>query len=284
MLAVIANGQGASDPNEKADQLKNAIKDLFMEIDEDGSGDLDIEELSHVFEKIGVEASEQELEDIMTACGAEPDEEGETEVNFSQFSSWMMSTHPKAVALRHNFSALDDLVDDDEIAKAARKGKDKFMFVAPGDPLQTVFVLLEEPDSGKLAKFISLWIQALVVVSTTTFITETLEAVKADRKLMGHFVIAEWVCIVHFTAEYVVRVLCCTHRPGDDQGVFSYLVQPMNLVDVAAVSPAYLELIFGAGGNIAVLRILRVIRIFRILKLVPSLHFTLPCRRKQEKI
>eukprot|EP01052_Picozoa_sp_SAG31_P008277 SAG31_NODE_415_length_15951_cov_13.530848_7_plen_270_part_00 len=268
VVLTVAAGHSAADPDQKAEKLKAAMKDLFMEIDEDGNGELDDEELASVFEKIGVEVSSEDIENIMDACGAEPDDEGNKEVNFVQFSKWMMSVHPKAEALRHSFAALDDLVDDAEIAKSSRKGSDKLIYVAPGDPLQTVFVLLEEPDSGKLAKIISIWIQTLVVITTVTFVTETLEAVKRSESMQKYFSIIEWTCIVHFTAEYLTRVICCKHRPSDDKRLLSYIVEPMNLVDVLAVLPAYAALFFGGGESFAVIRVLRIVRIFRILKLV----------------
>lgn len=49
-----------------------------------------------------------------------------------------------------------------------------------------------------------------------------------------------------------------------------FCTQPMNVIDVFAILPAYIEWLIGRGsGSLAVLRILRLARIFRVLK-VPS--------------
>jgi hypothetical protein len=277
MLTVAAGKHGSSDVNADADKLMNTMRSIFFEVDEDGGGTLDEAEIQDVFSKINLVVTSDEINDIMRACGAVPDETGNLDIDFEQFSKWVMSTHPKAAYLRHNFSvaggvALDTLVDDDAIALAERKGKDKLIFIADGDMLQTIFVLLEEPDSGKLAKFLSLWIQTLVILSTITFVTETLEVVRTNPQLLNRYKVAEWVCIAHFSFEYITRVICCAHRPGSANGIFAYLKQPMNIIDVTAIMPAYVNLVFGAGGNLQVLRVLRVARIFRILKLVHCLR------------
>ena len=48
--------------------------------------------------------------------------------------------------------------------------------------------------------------------------------------------------------------------------IYKYCMLPMNLVDIAAIVPFYIELITESGSSIAIIRILRLARVFRILK------------------
>lgn len=142
----------------------------------------------------------------------------------------MMGMHPKAVALRHNLSsnvlgglALDEFIDDEELeALEAEKRKDwaspqhragGWLYAAPGDPGKTVFIFLDEPESSRGAKFMSLFMQLLIFISSVIFIIETLEKVRADQELLETFHVVEWMCIFAFTIEYLMRVATCTRRP-----------------------------------------------------------------------
>ena len=97
---------------------------------------------------------------------------------------------------------------------------------------------------------------------------------------------------MHFTVDYGMRIATCTRRPSTDKKLWTYVkqvrrvwratgicvqrglsltaivcAQPMNLIDVFAIAPAYIEWLMGGGtGSFAVLRILRLARIFRVLK------------------
>jgi hypothetical protein len=118
--------------------------------------------------------------------------------------------------------------------------------------------------------------------------------------------LVEAVCIIIFTIEYAGRVLTvhcvdphvagikithqtskdfisekvertisdATHMPGAVSLIHpcvqtvNYCLQPMNLVDLVAITPFYIDLIAGgSGGGLGVLRVLRLVRIFRILRM-----------------
>ena len=262
-----------------AEKLTAALRDVFSRIDEDQGGTLDKDEMAQVFEDIGMPLKESELSSVMKDI----DKDGGGDVDFDEFCMWMMGMHPYAVSLRANLTssaaggaALDEIVTNDDLADMQRQKRaqsDSWIAIEPGDIGRTVFILLEEPNSSKLAKIISLYIQALIFVSTFIFLAETIPSVKFDETMEGAALrdvmhSMEWFCIGHFTVEYVTRVGTCSRRPADDTSVMSYVKQPLNLVDVCAVLPAYIEAFLGtAGGSFAVLRILRLARIFRIIKM-----------------
>jgi voltage-gated potassium channel len=72
--------------------------------------------------------------------------------------------------------------------------------------------------------------------------------------------IAEWIFTALFTVEYLVR-LWVTERP------VRYARSFYGIIDLCAIAPTYLAIIFPAGRFLVALRVLRVLRVFRILKL-----------------
>ena len=72
--------------------------------------------------------------------------------------------------------------------------------------------------------------------------------------------ILEWVFTLLFTAEYILR-LYSAPRPG------RYARSFFGIIDLMAVIPTYLSVIFSGAQMLLVIRIFRLIRIFRIFKL-----------------
>jgi voltage-gated potassium channel len=72
--------------------------------------------------------------------------------------------------------------------------------------------------------------------------------------------VAEWCFTALFTLEYVMR-LWVSERP------MAYARSFYGIIDLAAILPSYLAIIFPAGRFLLALRVLRTLRVFRILKL-----------------
>jgi voltage-gated potassium channel len=72
--------------------------------------------------------------------------------------------------------------------------------------------------------------------------------------------IAEWVLTVAFTLEYVARIWSARDRRR-------YATSLYGVLDLLAVLPTYVSMLFPSGRFFMVFRILRVLRAFRILKL-----------------
>ena len=64
-----------------------------------------------------------------------------------------------------------------------------------------------------------------------------------------------------FTIEYVLRSLCCPVWR-------KFVIKPLNLIDLAAILPFYLELALPLSvSSLQVLRTIRLVRVIRILRL-----------------
>ncbi|MDA8019308.1 MAG: ion transporter [Thermoanaerobaculia bacterium] len=73
----------------------------------------------------------------------------------------------------------------------------------------------------------------------------------------------EWLFTILFTVEYVLRLLC-VRRPA------VYARSFFGLVDLLAILPTYLSVVYAGSQSLIVIRALRLLRVFRVLKLA---HF-----------
>ena len=101
----------------------------------------------------------------------------------------------------------------------------------------------------------------LIVAILASVLVIMLESVASVRAEYGSLLrAAEWFFTLLFTIEYVTR-LWCVGRP------LTYAKSPLGLIDLLAVLPTYVSMLFPGGQVITVVRILRVLRVFRILKM-----------------
>jgi len=158
-----------------------------------------------------------------------------------------------------------------------------------GSFARRLFLLLESSENYTLGTIISAFMVATIIVSTATFVLESMpdfqerpkrchELFSSGQSLtveacepvpMEIFSYIEAVCIVIFTLEYSLRI--CTSFTEAKYGVsrwarvFRYARTFMNLIDFATVLPYYLGLILGEA--VTALRVLRLMRVVRLLKL-----------------
>ena len=98
----------------------------------------------------------------------------------------------------------------------------------------------------------------LILASVGTVI---LESVPSFHTAWGSQLRAvEWAITMAFTAEYVLRLLVVLRR-------FAYARSFFGVVDLLALLPTYLSLLFPGTQALIVIRSLRLVRAFRILKL-----------------
>ena len=70
---------------------------------------------------------------------------------------------------------------------------------------------------------------------------------------------------VLFTIEYVLR-LCAVHRP------LAYARSFYGVIDLLAIVPTWLTLVFPGAHYFLTIRVLRLLRVFRVLKLTEYLN------------
>jgi len=162
---------------------------------------------------------------------------------------------------------------------------------------KTIFFLFDSPQMSRLGKVIALWMLAVIMIVTATFVLESMPALNTvpdecqNEKTVENcepqppeiFHYIEVVGISIFTIDYLLRI-CTVHvcRPfecglevdPDDVGMpgwkvtYLYACQLMNIIDLLAILPFYLQIVGIAGtGATSVLRILRLVRVFRVLRM-----------------
>lgn len=102
----------------------------------------------------------------------------------------------------------------------------------------------------------------LIGIILLSVLVVMLDSVKALSAAYGPLLHAlEWAFTIIFTAEYLLR-LSCIGNP------LRYARSFFGVVDLLAVLPTYLGLLFPGSHYLLVVRLLRVLRIFRVLKVV----------------
>ena len=101
---------------------------------------------------------------------------------------------------------------------------------------------------------------ALLVAIVGSIAAVVLESVAPIRERYGTALrVAEWVFTVLFTIEYVLRWIS-VRQP------WRYALSFYGIVDLLAVLPTYLSLLFAGAHALIVIRALRLLRVFRVFK------------------
>jgi len=126
---------------------------------------------------------------------------------------------------------------------------------------------LTEPDkpSSKARDWINYALMTLIVMNVIAVIIET------EPSIGGPFQRAFWwfefISVVIFTVEYILRLYSCTESPryqGSITGRIRFAATPLMFIDLLAALPFYLPFFF--VFDLRVLRILRMLRFVRVLK------------------
>ncbi|CAD5224129.1 unnamed protein product [Bursaphelenchus okinawaensis] len=110
--------------------------------------------------------------------------------------------------------------------------------------------------------------ETIVLPNGTVMVIEKMEQIRVEHT---SFVFTERICIAFFTVEYCLRMFAAPRK-------IRFAMKALNLVDLLAIVPFYLELLLTLCGvddrmlrdlrwAFLVVRILRVLRVIRIIKL-----------------
>ncbi|CAK9028396.1 unnamed protein product, partial [Durusdinium trenchii] len=162
-----------------------------------------------------------------------------------------------------------------------------------------IFTVMNDPNSSIIAMGLSYISFGLIIVTTFSLILESMPVFNYTPAGCGAVELSVELCkpepdpafeaievtgSVFFTVEYALRIIFAHSASEEELGLtvapcvadakplpgwkktLRYALQPLNVIDIMAIVPFYLEFIGLGGSGAAVLRVLRLVRIFRVLK------------------
>lgn len=111
------------------------------------------------------------------------------------------------------------------------------------------------------------WFDILLIASIlVSVVVVMLDSVSSLKQQHGEMLVdLEWFFTILFTIEYIFRLISVGRA-------LKYATSFFGIIDLLAILPTYVSILFPASRFLTVIRILRILRIFRILKLVQYLH------------
>lgn len=134
-------------------------------------------------------------------------------------------------------------------------------------PRLRMLTLLEKSDDDDLkGKLVDIFILTLVLLNVVAVVLESVESIYADHHLRFYYF--EIFSVFAFTVEYGLRLWAngavrYEKARGPSNGTFRYAVSFHGLIDLIAILPFYLQVLF-PGLDLRVLRILRLMRVFKL--------------------
>lgn len=128
---------------------------------------------------------------------------------------------------------------------------------------RALYWVIEEPDAnhGSLktaSRATAALSLSMILLSLVCFVFETMPVFADTSDTVWKAV--EVITTLAFTMEYMLRLWVCDVF---GTSMISWLIRPMNVCDLLAISPMYIELVF-KSDNIQGLRVLRVMRLFKL--------------------
>ncbi len=122
---------------------------------------------------------------------------------------------------------------------------------------EKLFVIIFEADT-RAGQLFDKTLIYLILLSLVVVVVDSIESISAEF----HFslTVLEWFFTIIFSLEYLARVYCAQNR-------MQYIKSFYGIIDLVAILPTYLAMLFPELHALIDVRVLRLIRIFRIFKL-----------------
>ena len=134
------------------------------------------------------------------------------------------------------------------------------------DLKKRLFEILEAASDSLSSKIVGTFIMVVIILNVFAFILETVESLSIQYGFF--FASFEIFSVAVFTIEYALRLWSCTtdgRFSSPVTGRIRFAKTPLAVVDLIAILPFYLPLIFPVDARFV--RILRLLRLFRLLKI-----------------
>ena len=118
-----------------------------------------------------------------------------------------------------------------------------------------IIIFRHDTPAGRLFDVVLL---TLILLSVLSVILESVPSIRAAYG--SYFTTVEWIFTGLFTIEYAARLISAKNAKR-------YALSFFGIVDLLAIAPIYLSLLFAVEHSFTVVRSLRLLRVFRILKL-----------------
>jgi len=130
-----------------------------------------------------------------------------------------------------------------------------------------IYDILVETDDNELAdRIVAVFLMLLILINTAAVVAETVDDLNARFGSLFHAI--EVVSIAIFSVEYLLRLWITPLDPRYAKpfwGRVRYAFSLMAMIDLLAILPAFLPLIFTV--DLRIIRLLRIFRLFRLFKM-----------------
>ncbi|PIE16367.1 MAG: Ion transport protein [Rhodobacterales bacterium] len=131
---------------------------------------------------------------------------------------------------------------------------------------QNAFRILERSGRRhRLSRIVEICLILLIAANVVAITLETVDSI--HQKYAHAFRVFEWLSIMIFSVEYLLRAWACVLNPkyrGRKYPRLFYLFTPLALIDLLAILPFFLGFFFAL--DLRVLRVLRLLRIFKLAR------------------
>jgi voltage-gated potassium channel len=133
---------------------------------------------------------------------------------------------------------------------------------------KAIFHIIDDHKSKRpLNRLFHFILFSLIVLSSLNLLLETFDIIQKDYTHVLLFL--EFVTIVFFTFEYILRLYTCVEIPSYShplKGRLKYVITPLMLIDILALLPMYYFFLSSYNSYFYVFGIFRVLRLFKAIR------------------